>query len=176
VTFTEDWFSSGSQRVLVEQMRSVAHLDGAVIEVGAWEGRSTVALANEAWPDMVDVVDTWRGNPGHWCYDAAAKRDIYATFQTNIETLTNGNVRPWKMSWQEFFSDWSGPIRLLFIDGDHTYDEVRQNIETALPWVVPGGVICGDDRAIPEVERAVVDTLGGYTANEALWLWRALEA
>lgn len=57
--FREEWFGVASQQALVKLARRTAHLEGRVVEIGSWEGRSTVALANAVWPTTVDAVDTW---------------------------------------------------------------------------------------------------------------------
>jgi len=41
------------------------------------------------------------------------------------------------------------PLDVLFIDGDHTYDGVRQDFETYAPLVRPGGLIALHDIAPP---------------------------
>ncbi len=39
----------------------------------------------------------------------------------------------------------SGYLDLVFIDGDHGYPAVKQDITTWLPRIHPGGIICGHD-------------------------------
>jgi hypothetical protein len=56
----------------------------------------------------------------------------------------------------------TGPIRLLFVDGLHTYEAVRTDIENWVPRVARGGVIIFDDYhnpATPGVTRAVDELL-----------------
>lgn len=170
-TFVEDWFCTESQIALAELAASTAHLDGAVVEVGCWEGRSTVALANAILPAEVLAVDTWQGSPGEISADLAAERDVFATFNANIAEATAGNVVPHRMGWREFFADWAGPIRFIHIDATHTYEEVRDNIEAVRPFMVSGGVICGDDVHHPPIQRAVMDTLGNAWLTATLWHW-----
>lgn len=172
MTFTEEWFSVESQQALTDLYREVSELDGAVIEVGCWEGRSTVALANAAWPEVIHAVDTWYGSPGEISSHLAAQRDVFATFQQNVAELTRGNVRPARMGWRDFFADFDRPLKLVFIDAEHSYSEVRDNIEAVLPLLVPGGVICGDDNHHPPVQQAVLDTLGNASLTASLWHWR----
>ena len=171
MTFTEEWFCTESQAALASLADRTSHLDGAVIEVGCWEGRSTIALANAVHPAVVHAVDTWQGSPGEISADLASQRDVYATFCDNIDQSTAGNVEPHRMGWREFFATWDGPIRLIHIDATHTYDEVRDNIQTALPFVVPGGVIAGDDNHHPPIQQAVWDTLGNAWLTATLWHW-----
>lgn len=48
-----------------------------------------------------------------------------------------------------------GSVDLIFIDGDHQYGSVRQDLNTWYPKIRPGGLMIGDDYAWPGVERAV---------------------
>lgn len=171
--FTEDWFGEPSQRAIAELYGKVKGLPGAIIEVGCWQGRSTCALANAAHPAVVHAVDTWQGSPGEISAELAAGRDVYAEFAANVAELTAGNVEPHRMGWREFFADWSKPVRFLHIDAEHTYTEVRDNILAALPLMVPGGVICGDDAHHPPIRQAVLDVFGptGRPTYQTATLW-----
>ena len=48
VSFTEDWYFPEQIDVLTRLCRQVSPLRGAIIEVGCWEGRSTIELARTA--------------------------------------------------------------------------------------------------------------------------------
>lgn len=50
-----------------------------------------------------------------------------------------------------------GSLDLVFVDGDHTYDAVKRDIELYWPKVRSGGYLTGDDFAIPAVTRAVTE-------------------
>ena len=166
--FGEAWFPPASQKALGDLYDRTAGLEGDVVEVGCWTGRSTVALANACYPSVVHAVDTWNGSPGEISHDLAAERDVFSEFLSNIGRFTTGNVVPHVMGWREYLPT-SGPIRFLHIDAEHSYVEVKDNIEAALPLMVPGGVICGDDQHHPPVQRAVIDTLGDANVVATLW-------
>lgn len=174
MTFTENWFSFDSQRALQQAAICTNGVDGRVVEVGCWEGRSTVALAHAVAPECVHAVDTWEGSPGEPSAELAAQegRDVFATFQANIKDLTRGNVIPHRMGWREYFQTDVTPIRFLHIDAEHSYDEVFDNITTALPLMAVGGIICGDDNHHPPVKQAALDALGSYDERATLWIWR----
>lgn len=172
MTFTEDWFCEQSQAAIADLARTVADIDGDIVEVGCWEGRSTVALANAVHPERVHAVDTWQGSPGEISADLAAGRDVLHTFLDNIAELTDGNVVPHCMGWRDYFEDHRAPIKFLHIDAEHTYREVLDNITAALPLMVSGGVICGDDVHHPPIQQAVFEALGAASVTATLWHWR----
>lgn len=170
MTFTEDWFGATSCESLASLARSTAGLDGLVVEIGSWEGRSTLALAGAVAPDFVHAVDTWRGSPGEISEVLAAERDVYATFLANV---AGHNVVPWRMDWRDYFAARDSPLRFVFIDAEHSYAEVRDTIATVLPRMVPGGVVCGDDNHHEPIRRAVIECLGPDTPVVAS-LWYAV--
>ena len=160
MTFTEMWFSPAACENLAALARQVLDLEGRIVEIGSWEGRSTIALANAVAPAVVHAVDTWDGSPGEPSWDLAHERDVFARFESNIVTTTRGNVEPHRMDWRDYFAADLSPCRFVFIDGEHTYEQVSATLETVVPLMVPGGIICGDDVHHLPVMQAVVDRFG----------------
>lgn len=171
MTFNEEWFPPGSCDALSDLARRVRGLNGDVVEIGSWEGRSTLALAEAVAPDIVHAVDTWAGSPGEISEELAAERDVYATFRAN----TRGkNIRPHRMGWREYLREWND-LKFVFIDAEHTFREVYDTIEKVLPRMVTGGIICGDDQHHPPVKEAVIKWFGPQTPVIAtLWWYQVL--
>lgn len=173
-TFHEDWFSANQAHHLgtVAQMAP----EGAVVEIGCWEGRSTVALAQSVNPRVVHCVDHWRGNPdegaGHPATAAAGERDVRATFERNMALLTAGNVQVHVADWREWASAWSDPIAFLHLDAAHDYESVRECLEALRPRFVPGALVIGDDLYADGVYRAVHDVFGQVQdISGRMWVW-----
>lgn len=40
---------------------------------------------------------------------------------------------------------WSSAVDLVFVDGDHTYNQVKADIQAWLPHIREGGILCGHD-------------------------------
>lgn len=167
--FREEWFFPASQKALGDLYLRVDHLAGDVIEIGSWEGRSTIALANACHPAIVHAVDTWQGSPGEVSADLAKDRDVFSQFAANIDRYTAGNVEAHRMGWREFFTERRDPVRFCFIDAEHSYREVKENVEAVLPLMVPGGIITGDDVHHPPVQQAVIDVFGDANVTATLW-------
>ena len=166
-----DWFGPASQDALARVAYRVAGLKGRVVEVGSWEGCSTVALARSCFPAMVHAVDTWEGSPGEISAELAGQRDVFGQFVANIKALTSGNVTAHRQDWRNYFALDASPVRLCFIDAEHSYREVHDNIKTVLPMMVPGGIVCGDDAHYPPILKAIADTLGSVSFDATLWIW-----
>lgn len=170
--FDEDWFCQESQDALADLARQTDDVPGAIVEVGCWQGRSTLALANAVAPEWVYAVDTWQGSAGEISSDLAAERDVFAEFLENIRELGQGNIAPMKMDWREWFSRNRQQIRFLHIDAEHSFDEVYDNIKAALPWMSPGSIICGDDATHPPVRDAVLRFFPDAQVKATLWWHR----
>jgi predicted O-methyltransferase YrrM len=168
--FTEEWFPEQSQARLAELAESVADVPGAIIEIGSWEGRSTIALANAVHPRTVNAVDTWLGSPGEVSSQLAAERDVFAQFKANVYEWTAGNVLAHRMGWRDFVNGGRfSPVAFVFIDAEHTYDEVRDTIAAFVPLMSPGGVICGDDAHHPPVRQAALEAFPDAQHVATLW-------
>lgn len=173
MTFHEEMYPPDDVNALRDLYAKVADLDGAVIEIGCWEGFSTCVLARECEPAIVHAVDTWKGSPGVNLEDLARQRDVFASFQENVTELTGGNVVPYRMGWRDFFEEfWHDPVRFVHIDAEHSRKEVFENIVAVRPLIVPGGVICGHDAKWTPVYEGVAEAFGSVLQVNNLWWWQ----
>jgi beta-1,4-mannosyl-glycoprotein beta-1,4-N-acetylglucosaminyltransferase len=190
VGFSECWINDEQLCWLVDTYWRVVDLSGEVLELGSWEGRSAVALANMAYPDTLTCVDTWLGSAtgNHAAEPGGAPitpgRNVHERFCRNVSALTPGNVR-WRVqpTW-EFLQRFDQPVKFAHIDASHHYDDVSREIRGLKPLVVPGGVLCGDDIVSASreradlsggVERAVDELLPGYERLGNFWIWQRRE-
>jgi len=175
--FTENWWPVGKRtrtHTAVTFARP-ALVFGAAIEIGCWEGRSSVHIANWIAPRTLHCVDHFKGDLHRLDNGVAAlaqTKDVRARFLLNVETYTSGNVVLHPIDWREFAAEWSDPIGLLHIDAEHTYEDVFDTIAWALPLVVEGGVIVGDDYVAPGVRRAVRECLPDARSQASTWWWQ----
>ena len=182
--FTERWYHDEQAALLARIAGFIKgrQLDGAFIEIGSWEGKSTIAIANACHPRTLHAVDHWLGNldesADHVSVMAARQRDVFATFQANMAAHTRGNVVPHRQDWREFMKTWQEPIAFCHIDASHDYVSVRDNLAAILPLMVRGGVVCGDDWLSANinrhdlqggVQRAVMELLPGAQSQGNLW-------
>jgi len=171
--FHEEWFGQASCDTLARLVTEVADVPGALIEIGSWEGRSTIAMANAAHPRTVHAVDTWEGSPGEVSSELAARRDVWAQWNVNVRHFARGNITPYRFDWREFVEILGrSPVALVFIDAEHTYAEVRDTIAAFLPLMSPGGIVCGDDVHHPPIIEAVTEHFGadGFDRDATLWI------
>ncbi|GMV93086.1 MAG: hypothetical protein AMXMBFR82_28640 [Candidatus Hydrogenedentota bacterium] len=128
---------------------------GAVVEIGSFKGRSTAWLAygaKTAGREKVTAIDPFTGSPEHqagqeWAdSDLAALGSTLPVFEENLRKLDLfDHVTPVVSTSADAAREWKGPIRLLFVDGDHSYDGSRLDFELWAPHVVPGGLVALHD-------------------------------
>jgi predicted O-methyltransferase YrrM len=167
------WMKRGE----LEWLRRKARGCRAVVEVGSWHGRSTLALAGSC-PGTVYAVDHFRGSPGDRD-QALAEADesgpaAREAFTKNLAGhLESGKVRllegDSRQVAQDFFCDGLRPD-LVFLDGAHDYESVRADIRAWRPRVRAGGVLAGHDRDRPGVRAAIDELCGGWKAGPgSIW-------
>jgi hypothetical protein len=166
--FHEEWFDDDAQLVLAGLVSSLT-VPGIVLEIGAWEGRSTLALAQNTDRE-IHVCDTWEGCATDGSDVLARKRDVFAVWSDNLADYPN--VYPHRMGWRDYVPTITKRVALCFIDAEHTFTEVFDNIRAVLPLVPRGGIMCGDDIGNREVKRACTRALGLTEAFGPIWVWR----
>ena len=148
---------------------------GAVVEIGSYLGRSTAFLAagsKGAGREKIVAVDHFSGSPEQQAGQEFASEILvregstFRRFEENLKRLgLDDHVTPVVASSTEAAGQWTGPIRLLFIDGDHSYEAVRQDFVLWSPFVAAHGLICFHDvNSWPGVTRFYEELMRSTTA------------
>ena len=136
--------------------------NGVIVEIGAYRGASTVALAKGvkiAGLGLVNSIDPHL--PATGLYGGKFSQNDHIHYMENLES---SGVTSWVnhicTTSQEAASDWTSPIDLLWIDGDHSYEGVASDIALWIPYIKDQGIVIFDD-VVPrsEVEAAIRDHL-----------------
>lgn len=167
------WFSEVNRNHLIKLIHD--YRVKSVLEIGSFLGKSTVFFASRV--ATVYCIDPFRvtrkmaqeeihelevhGVPSEW----------FAIFQDNIRQ--SGNIRkvsallcesggPLPASWPQIFD-------LVYIDGDHSYESVRRDIEVYSPHA---RIVCGDDYGVADgVTQAVDEAWTNPPASKAGPFW-----
>jgi hypothetical protein len=130
--------------------------NGIFVECGAWLGKSSSYLCDIAQDRIqIYIVDHWQGSPEETnsMHKLAQETDVYKLF---LDNMGNRNFIPLKMNSIEAskqFQDNSCDV--VYIDMDHSYEAVKQDILHWLPKVKNNGFLAGHDYDWPGVKRAV---------------------
>lgn len=129
-----------------------------VLEIGSYLGASTVCLAAglmEIGRGALFCVDTWENETmpegdretfqdfvsNTWHY-----RRVISTIRKRNDELGNGDV--------------PSDISLAFIDGDHAYAVVQNDVQTIKPWLTDGVIVAFHDaKYFPGVSKVIGECL-----------------
>ena len=161
-----------------EEHRGTFH----IIEVGSWKGDSAIAMAKANPRVRITCVDTWEGSSSDHTINRAKEEDVFAAFKKNVADAGVAHqicVRRGKS--HDVAGEWDGgKVDMVFIDANHTYDAVRDDIRSWLPHLMPDGVMLGHDYMttnFPGLTQAVkeefgdrVKTLGNVQPYGCFWM------
>ena len=177
------WFTTEEAATYAELIaRAVADTKECnIAEVGSFLGRSAASVGPLCRRRGIRLfcIDPWK-----WGADPIAPLDsIYAKFLANMAELDfMGAVVPIRMTSVQaaVLLGRTYRFRLVFIDAMHEYAHVKEDIQTWLPLVEPGGILAGHDYyddQWPGVKQAVQELLPGYkVGGGSVWYWRKPDA
>lgn len=125
-----------------------APVDGAVLEIGSFKGRSTVGLALMAkyyGGGSIVAVDPFTA-PSSTDPELTGQRSTFSDFQAGLRRAgVTEVVETHRMFSRQLAPGWSRPLRLLWIDGDHTYEGALEDVRLFKPFLAEGGVLAMHD-------------------------------
>lgn len=123
--------------------------DGEVLEIGSFQGKSTVVLgtaaklAGERRIIAVDPLDS------QYHLDRAREEGFQSPrdlFDHNLSQAGLLDFVDFRQTYsQELGKTWTGSLRLLWIDGDHSYRGTMCDFETFSPFLSDGAIIAFHD-------------------------------
>ncbi|HEY2919039.1 MAG TPA: class I SAM-dependent methyltransferase [Candidatus Binatia bacterium] len=126
------------------QLGQFDQCQGVIVEIGSWKGKSTVALARgsaKGTHEKIYAIDPHSILPEERYFD-----DTKSEFLANVERAgVKARVIPMIMTSEEAAKDWTRPIRLLWIDGDHRYEPAKLDFTLWEPFLVEGGILAMHD-------------------------------
>jgi glycosyltransferase involved in cell wall biosynthesis/predicted O-methyltransferase YrrM len=172
----EGWFS---YEWLYDKFAKTSKDGDTIVEIGSWFGKSTKYLSEKLneYNKKVDliVIDTFKGTQNEEIHkEIVGNTSIYQDFYYNVNNPDITIIKENSHEASKLFSN--GSIDYLMIDGDHSYEGVKQDIQDYFYKVKPGGIISGDDyKAFQGVRMAVDEFFGGAdikTVDKLHWYYR----
>lgn len=159
----------------LEWLAKTASDKQVIVEFGSHCGKSTRALADNAPANArIFAVDPWSGEykdteNNQWDVLGGSR---WNDFQKNLFNHINvGRVIPIRKFSKDFALE-NEKADFVFIDGDHRYEVVLDDIINAMSWIKPGGIISGHDyghEAWPGVAQAVDEFFPNANKVGTIW-------
>lgn len=158
VSFVNDFLSKTLNTVSCATKRELATLvnsiypNGIGVEIGVLRGDYSKMILEEWKGGTLYLVDTWRhiseyidmnGREDQYHYDCMIEtaRNI-KQYQNRAHMIRMGSVDAATLFPDEYFD-------FIYIDADHSYEAVKQDLKVWWPKIKKGGIFSGDD-FIPE--------------------------
>jgi predicted O-methyltransferase YrrM len=135
---TPGWVSAEELTYLAER----ASRSRVICEIGSWEGRSTIAMA-ENTKGVVYAVDSWTGS-----MDNANELSVEVLhyFLRNTRGLMNILPVPLpSLRAHAVLKNLGLCFNMVFIDASHEYADVAQDIVLWKELLAPDAILCGHD-------------------------------
>ena len=162
------WFEEAEAETLYHYAVELGAL-GPILEIGSWHGKSTIVLATAAKSvgSRVYAVDPHQGI-NYWQDDFSPMDELGPSLDAFGENLQNAGVadavEPVVMTSREAFNALRDqpPFSFVFIDGNHGYENVRQDFDLWSQRLIADGVLAfhdsntkmpGPRRVIAEVQE-----------------------
>jgi predicted O-methyltransferase YrrM len=150
------WFTDDDGKVYQRLVSDI--VGGNILEIGNHHGLSLSYIFNlcrsrrntiycvdaKEYKELKDNLDRWK-NTGTAVVITARSQDV--VFPPN------------------FFD-------LVFLDGSHKYEDVKNDILHFTPCLKPNGTMAGHNYEMLRVQRAVADLIGNVEVDAGIWIWR----
>jgi methyltransferase family protein len=133
---------------------------GVCAEIGVWEGDFSEKLLESLRPARLHLIDPWQAVTGDGyagaCYGGRLvegqmemDRRFTAVLDRFARERGDGIVEVHRLTSLEAVERFrDGELDVVYIDGDHSYEAVRADLEAYAPKVRPGGLLAGDDYGV----------------------------
>lgn len=158
-----------SRTQIVELMKHLG-LPLVAVEVGVAEGRLSKELLNLGIEKLY-LVDIWECVPfivGMGSMEQKIHDENYNSVLEKIKGQEDKVEILKGFSYKMAAHIPDNSVGLVYVDGDHTYQGARADIDSYWPKLVPGGIMCFHDAANPTygIRDAIFDfTKGGHGMN-----------
>ncbi len=123
-------------------------MEGDILEIGSFKGKSTIILAKaakEAGHEKIYACDPLSLSCSTDPIDAV-KEELPKIFYNNLQAYgVRERVEFFQMRSDKLAETWDRPLKILWIDGDHTYTGVMKDITLFEKHLKPGAIVCFHD-------------------------------
>jgi len=126
----------------------------SVVEVGVMWGTNAEVFIDYLKPEEVWLVDPWTIPPDN-NYEWSRERWEFAYTSVCDKFAGNSGVKVLRMTSSSAAQTLDRHFSMVYIDADHAYSGVLEDMYLWYPKVLSGGILAGDDYDYPGVNKAV---------------------
>lgn len=155
--FKEPWFDGNVVPWCVTFSRVFHHADPVeILEIGSWEGRSTLFFLTYFPQAHLTAVDTWVGGYEYQYNATGNLGDLEARFDKNLASCASRLTKRKGSSLSVLpkLLDEEREFDMIYVDGSHLADDVLTDGINAWRLLKRGGVMIFDDVLAPFYPRA----------------------
>ena len=141
INYNEKWFCNNLYYLSVN-FKNENNVKN-ILEIGSYEGRSAIFFLKNFSGSNITCVDTWCGSDEHKSinFELIEKNfDLNTSFYQSNKTLFKH-----KMTSNEFFKKNRKYFDLIFVDGDHSSNQVKIDLINSWNILKKGGFLILDD-------------------------------
>jgi len=145
---------------LIELCNYVKNVE-LLAEIGSYQGESTSLFSKYLNPTIIWCVDPWEN--GYDKEDSASQVFKMSDVEHNFDERNGSDktVRKIKRTSKEASEKFPDEfLDMVYIDANHQYESVLEDIQLWLPKITSGGFISGHDWEGEPIMRAVIETVG----------------
>jgi predicted O-methyltransferase YrrM len=143
--FTTRWFDiNANDWMTVFRSEQLFEKPIEVVEIGSWEGRSTLFFLHYLKAAHVTAVDTWQGSDEHQGF--APMPQVEASFDSNVSGFGH-RLTKIRASSKAYFAARvpEQQFDIIYVDGSHHADDVMIDALESFAILKPGGILFFDD-------------------------------
>ena len=141
INYNEKWFCNNLNYLTVN-FKTIKNVK-KILEIGSYEGRSAIFFLKNFSNSNISCVDTWFGSDEH---NSVNFQLIEKNFDFNTSFYQSNNfLRKYKMTSNDFFKKNDEYFDLIYVDGDHSSDQVKIDLINSWNVLKNGGFLVLDD-------------------------------
>ena len=152
-----EWSAEWRTRDQLPTLLNKLGLTGVGVEVGVERAHHATQLRRNWDGKLLVLVDKWEVNQN---YAACTRERHLQSHDEAMQHIKNATkpievIKMWSTDAAQHIKGlddvnqikrlWNGGLDFVYLDADHSYTAVKNDLESWLPLIRPGGIICGHD-------------------------------
>lgn len=173
------WLAHGEAITLYETARSLTGSAPIAAEIGSWMGKSSIVIARglqDRGGGTLYCIDPFNADGEDASIEDYAERSarvggaLLDQFKQNIERARVADIiKPLRGYSHDVIKEFHEPLDFLFIDGNHAYEAVCQDIQQWTPLLKPGGYLLFHDVSFNNLDTGPQQAIRDLILNRPEW-------